>query len=63
MAADLRGAWSGPTSLKYRERAAFFEPWTRDESSEIRRFGGKALRYFDDRATRFEREEFIEENA
>jgi hypothetical protein len=61
-AADLRGAWSGPTSLKYRERVAFFEPWTRDEATAIRRFGEKAHRYFDDQATRCEKREYAEEN-
>jgi hypothetical protein len=62
-ASDLRGAWSGPTSLKYRERAVFFEPWTRDEAAAIRRFGEKAHRHFDQQATHCEKREFIEENA
>lgn len=61
-ASDLR-RWSGPASLKYRERVAFFEPWTRDEAAAIRRFGARAHRYFDEQATRAERQEFIEENA
>jgi hypothetical protein len=62
-AADLRGAWSGPTSSKYRERVAFFEPWTRDEVPAVRRFGERAHRYFDEQAVRHERQEYAEDNG
>jgi hypothetical protein len=61
-AADLHGGMWGPLSPMYRERARFFEGWERDTIPSIRRFGEKARRLFEERATREERQEFFEEN-
>jgi hypothetical protein len=61
-AADLHGGMWGPLSPMYRERARFFEGWERDTIPSIRRFGEKARRLFEERATREERQEFLEEN-
>lgn len=61
-AADLHGGMWGPLSTPYRERARFFEEWERDDALPVRRFGEKARKLFDERASREERQEFLEEN-
>jgi hypothetical protein len=62
-AADLHGVWTGPSSPKYRERAAFFEEWAKDANASVRRVGERGRDQFTKQALHAERRERMDENS